>query len=158
MLTPDVVVACETALARIAAAAQLAQQKADESDGVFSSLLGAESTVAAMRADVAATLTGYSVLAAKLERWRLSPELATADAVADFLRSASVFANVSDLLAAARTLDAGTAVRTIAADTAHDVVKDAAAGATAGLALYGTVAVLGLGGLGLLAALRGRRS
>lgn len=146
--------ACQQALDKVGAAADLADEKAAGAGGWFSSLIGAESTAAAMKADAAATRNGFNVLSDKLTRWRLDPTVADHAAALDFIQSAGAFADVSQLMAAAKMLDASNAAVTIAEDTAKDAAKAAGAGLALGGLGYLTVLALGAGGLGLFAILR----
>ncbi len=146
--------ACENAVAAVSAAADLADQKAAESDGFFArTIMGAGSTIDAMKADAYATRNGFTVLRAKLDGFEARGDGSHADAV-DIIRSAGAFADVSQLLAAAQSVDVGHVAAGVAADTAHQALTDVAAGATAGVGIYLTVAALGLGGFFVFKAMK----
>lgn len=158
MLSPDDLAKCAQAVAMVSAAADAAEAKAQDSDTWWArTVLGSESTVNAMKADAAATRHGYEVLREKLDRWTADPSLADHAAALSFLDAANSFADCSALIASAKQLSASNTVLTVASDTAHDVAQDVAAGATAGLGIYATLALLGLVGWGAFSFLRRRK-
>lgn len=142
--------ACQQALDKLcAAASQAAAASTPSTSQTFTSwLLGAQSTVAAAKADAAATQNLCNVMSAKLSKWQADPTQATHEDAIDFVRTCGQGADVSSLLAGMKLVSAGNLVSTVASDTASDIQAgvESAAGFTFKLIPWWAW-VVGIGGL-----------
>lgn len=123
MLSAADLAATSAALARARAGAEEAARLAAGAGGWWTSIIGADSTAAAVRANAKAARTLYETLRAKLDRWRSSSEPVSAAEVASFLDAAGVAADNRASAAAAEFVSVSGAVREVGGETLRDLAS-----------------------------------
>lgn len=110
----------DVVVAKAKASATEAQQIADNANSWWAKLIGAESTLAALRTNAAASKTLANVLEAKAQRLAADPNLSAAD-FNNFMGAQLAIDN-SASRAASSMLSASSAAGQVAADSAKDAV------------------------------------